>query len=156
MSPEQASGRKFLVDHRTDIYSLGVTLYELLTLQPALSGVGAKEIIRQVSFEDPRSMRLINPRIPVELETIIAKAISKNPQDRYNTAAELADDLDRFCNDQPIAARRPSIAQRFRRWTAKNRTLAGMLTIGLVFAFSGSLRADCVCVEFELPARNRA
>jgi WD40 repeat protein/serine/threonine protein kinase len=139
MSPEQASGRKFLIDHRTDIYSLGVTLYELLTLQPAHSGVGAKEILRQISFEDPQSLRLINPRIPAELETIISKAIAKNPQERYVTAAEFADDLERFCNDQPIAARRPTGIQKVRRWVAKNPTMAGMIGIGMVFAFITSL-----------------
>lgn len=139
MSPEQASGRKFLIDHRTDIYSLGVTLYELLTLKPAHSGIGAKEILRQISFEDPQSLRLINPRIPAELETIIAKSIAKNPQERYETAAEFADDLERFCNDQPIAARRPTIVQKARRWVIKNPTMAGMAGVGMVFTFLTSL-----------------
>lgn len=144
MSPEQASGRKFLVDHRTDVYSLGVSLYELLTLRPAYSGVGAKEIIRQVSFEDPLSLRAINSRIPAELETIITKAIAKNPQDRYNTAAELADDLERFSNDQPIAARRPSVAQKIRRWTIKHQSMTGMIIVGLGVTFLASLASTLV------------
>ncbi|MDX1925435.1 MAG: protein kinase, partial [Pirellulaceae bacterium] len=139
MSPEQASGRKFLIDHRTDIYSLGITLYELLTLKPAHSGVGAKEILRQISFEDPQSLRLINPRIPAELETIIAKAIAKNPQERYETAADFAEDLERFCNDQPIAAKRPTVIQKARRWVIKYPTLAGMTGVGMVFTFLTSM-----------------
>ena len=139
MSPEQASGRKFLIDHRTDIYSLGVTLYELLTLKPAHSGSGAKELIRQISFEDPTSLRLINPRIPAELETIISKAIAKNPQERYPTAADFADDLERFCNDQPIAAKRPSLLQKARRWIVKHPTMAGMGGVGMILTFLSSL-----------------
>ena len=144
MSPEQASGRKFLIDHRTDIYSLGVTLYELLTLKPAFANAGAKEIIRQVTFEDPLPLRQVNPNIPVELETIIAKAISKNPVDRYSSAFALAEDLDRFCNDQPIAARPPTALQRIRRWTGKHQTLSGVLAVGIGLTFLSSLGLTAV------------
>ncbi len=147
MSPEQASGRKFLVDHRTDIYSLGVTLYELLTLQPALNGSGVKDLLRQVSFEDPVSIRHINASIPQELEIIINKAIAKNPQDRYHSAAELADDLDRFCHDQPIAARKPTLLQRARRWTAMHQATAGMIAIGLSLVFFASLGMTALAVR---------
>ena len=144
MSPEQASGRKFLVDHRTDIYSLGITLYELLTLKQAFNGKGTKEILRQVAFEDPVSLRQVNPRIPAELEVIISKAIGKNPQERYNTATELADDLERFCNDQPIAAKPPSSVQRFRRWMTKHQTLSGMIGVGLGIVFLSSVAMSAV------------
>ncbi len=147
MSPEQASGRKFLVDHRTDIYSLGITLYELLSLKPAFSGSGAKEIIRQVTFEDPTALRQVNSNIPVELETIISKAIAKNPVDRYSSAAALAEDLDRFCNDQPIAARRPSTLQKFRRWTAKHQTITGVFAVGFCLIFLSSLGLTALTVR---------
>lgn len=147
MSPEQASGRKFLVDHRTDIYSLGVTLYELLTLKAAISGVGAKEIIRQVTFEDPPAMRQINPRIPVELETIIAKAIAKNPIDRYFSAAEFGEDLNRFCKGEPISARRPSLLQKLRRWASANQTVAAAIGGGFAFAFIASLTITAVTLR---------
>jgi len=147
MSPEQASGRKFLVDHRTDIYSLGVTLYELLTLKAAISGGGAKEIIRQVTFEDPPSMRQVNPRIPVELETIIAKAIAKNPIDRYYTAAEFGEDLNRFCNDEPIAARRPTLRQKFRRWASGNPTVAAAIASGFALVFLASLAITAITLR---------
>jgi serine/threonine protein kinase/WD40 repeat protein len=143
MSPEQATGRKFLIDHRTDVYSLGVTLYELLSLKPAVVGKDARTVIRELSYNDPIRLRQINPQIPVELETIISKSIAKNPHERYTSALELADDLDRFCNDQPISARPPTLAQRLRRWAAKRPTLSSVIGagIGLIFLASVAISA---------------
>jgi serine/threonine protein kinase len=83
MSPEQASAKRVLIDHRTDIYSLGVTLYELLSLEPAFCGEDRQELLRQISFEEPRSPRRVNKRIPAELETIVLKAMEKNPAERH-------------------------------------------------------------------------
>ena len=97
-----------MVDHRTDVYSLGATLYELLTLEPAFAGNDRQELLRQIAFEEPRPPRRLNRAIPAELETIVLKAMEKNPADRYATAKELADDLRRFLEDEPIQARRPS------------------------------------------------
>ncbi len=142
MSPEQASGRKFLIDQRTDIYSLGVTLYELVTLQKSFSGTDARELIRQVTFDEPRRPRSINRNIPAELEIIISKAMSKNPYDRYQSAAELADDLDRFASDRPINARRASLATRLRRWVYSHQTLATAAAIGLVITLLSSITAS--------------
>ncbi|MCA9009524.1 MAG: protein kinase [Planctomycetaceae bacterium] len=124
MSPEQPLGQRVLVDQRTDIYSLGITLYELLTLTKAYNGDSPKEIIRQVCFDEPIRIRRINPRIPEDLETIILKAIAKNPDDRYQTAEELADDLRRFRDDLPILARRPALIQRGRAWIRRHAALA--------------------------------
>ena len=106
MSPEQALAKRVVVDHRSDIYSLGVTLYELLTLQPAFTGDDRQELLRQIAFDEPRKPRQINARIPQDLETIVLKAIEKNPADRYATAQELADDLRHFIRpaDQGQAA----------------------------------------------------
>jgi serine/threonine protein kinase len=83
MSPEQASARRGLVDHRTDIYSLGVTLYELVTLQPACTGRDRAEVLLQIAAEEPRPPRRLNRALPADLETIVLKAIAKNPDDRY-------------------------------------------------------------------------
>ena len=93
MSPEQALAKRVVVDHRTDVYSLGATLYEMLTLEPAYSGGDRQELLRQIAFEEPKPPRRLNRSIPVELETIVLKALEKNPADRYATAKELADDL---------------------------------------------------------------
>jgi len=83
MSPEQALAKRVVVDHRTDIYSLGVTLYELLTLEPAYSGSDRQELLRQIAFEEPRSLRRLNKSIPAALEMIVLKAMEKNAAERY-------------------------------------------------------------------------
>ena len=80
MSPEQALAKRIPIDHRTDIYSLGVTLYELLTLKPAFTGRDRQELLRQITFDEPRRPRRVNTAIPTELETIVLKAVSKNPE----------------------------------------------------------------------------
>src|SRR5262249_35830614 len=116
MSPEQALAQRIPIDHRTDVYSLGVTLYELLTLEPAYSGQDRQELARQIAFEEPKAPRRVNKRIPVELETIVLKAMAKNPAERYATMQELADDLERFLEDKPIRARRPTLRQRAGKW----------------------------------------
>jgi PAS domain S-box-containing protein len=104
MSPEQALATGVAIDHRTDIYSLGVTLYELLTLEPAFPGHDRQELRRQIAFEEPRPLWRLNRAIPTELEAIVRKAMAKNPAERYATAGELADDLQRFLKDEPIRA----------------------------------------------------
>src|SRR5579884_776302 len=79
MSPEQALAKRAVIDHRTDIYSLGATLYELLTLQPVLDGHDREELLRQIAFEEPRPLRQRDKAIPVELDTIVRKAVEKSP-----------------------------------------------------------------------------
>ncbi len=82
MSPEQALAKRVIVEERTDIYSLGATLYELLTLEPAFPGTDRQEILRQIAFDDPKPPRRLNKAIPAEIETIVLKAVEKNPADR--------------------------------------------------------------------------
>ncbi len=123
MSPEQALAKHGLVDHRTDVYALGATLYELLTLRPALDGRDRQELLRQLAFEEPALPRAINPAIPRELETIVLKAMAKEPADRYHAAQELADDLGRFLAHRPIHARRPGPAERAAKWARRHTTL---------------------------------
>jgi serine/threonine protein kinase len=90
MSPEQALAKHGLVDHRTDVYSLGVTLYELLTLRPAIDGRDREEILRHIAFAEPRPPRALNPAIPRDLETILVKATAKEATERYGAALVLA------------------------------------------------------------------
>jgi serine/threonine protein kinase/Tfp pilus assembly protein PilF len=134
MSPEQALARHGLVDHRTDVYSLGTTLYELLTLEPPFTGTDRQEVLRQIAFEDPKPPRRVNKTSPAELETIVLKALEKNLLDRYATAKDLADDLRRFLEDKPIQARRPSWRQVARKWARRHRAAvwaaAAVLVLG--------------------------
>jgi serine/threonine protein kinase len=134
MSPEQALAKRVVVDHRTDIYSLGATLYELLTLGPAFSGTDRQELLRQIAFEEPRAPRRQNKAIPAELEIIMLKTLEKNPTDRYATAKELAEDLRRYVMDEPIRARRPSVAQRLRKWGRRHQAAVTSALAFLVLA----------------------
>ena len=113
MSPEQA--RPGAIDGRTDVYSLGATLYELMTLRPPFDGTSAAELMEQIGGRDPIPPRLINRRIPRDLETIVLKTLAKRPVDRYASATALAEDLARFLNHEPVRARRISPIGRFWR-----------------------------------------
>src|SRR5262249_20488883 len=121
MSPEQALAKHGLVDHRTDVYSLGVTLYELLTGRPAVEGKDREEILNAITLNEPRAPRTLDAAIPHDLETIVLKAMAKIPSERYATARELADDLRRHLDSQPIRARRASLSQRFTKWSRRHR-----------------------------------
>jgi serine/threonine protein kinase/WD40 repeat protein len=140
MSPEQALGRRGYLDHRTDIYSLGVTLYELVTLQAPFPGEDRHAVLCQVVGEEPPPpARRLNPAVPAELETIIVKAIAKNPAERYATAQELADDLERFLDDRPIRARRPGVVARGRKWARRHRSLVVSLAISATLLIVGAV-----------------
>jgi serine/threonine protein kinase/serine phosphatase RsbU (regulator of sigma subunit) len=104
MSPEQAGVSPAPIDHRTDIYSLGVTLYELLTLAPAFPGHDRQELLRRIAVEEPPRPRRLNRAIPAALEIIVLKSMEKNPADRYSTAKELAEELEGFLQNESIRA----------------------------------------------------
>jgi serine/threonine protein kinase len=123
MSPEQALAKHGLVDHRTDVYSLGVTLYELLTGQEAVDGKDREEILNAITLQEPRSLRTRDAAIPRDLETIVLKAIAKEAVDRYGTARELGEDLRNFMESRPLRARRPGPVLRIRKWSQRHRTL---------------------------------
>lgn len=135
MSPEQALAKRALIDRRTDIYSLGATLYELLTLQPFVTGTDRQEILRRVIEEDPVPIRRLSPAVPVDLATVIAKAISKDPTRRYVTAQHFADDLRRFLKGRPIAARPTGPFHQAWKW-CRRRPLTAGLALGLVAALT--------------------
>ena len=132
MSPEQASPKRLAIGPRTDIYSLGTTLYELLTLEPAFPAKDRAEMLVQLAYQEPRLPRAVNRAVPQELETIVLKAMAKNPDERYATAQELKDDLQRFLEDQPIRARRPTLAQRWLKWTRRHRALVRTMAAAAV------------------------
>lgn len=123
MSPEQALAKRAVLDHRTDIYSLGATLYELLTLEPAFPETDRQTLLRRIVSEDPVPPRRLSPRLPADLETIVLKALAKNPRERYDTAGDLADDLRRFLGNRPITARRPTLRQRAAKWAQRHTAL---------------------------------
>ncbi|HEV3260255.1 MAG TPA: protein kinase, partial [Gemmataceae bacterium] len=134
MSPEQALAQRGLVDHRTDIYSLGVTLYELLTLQPAFAGNDRQELLRRVTLEESRPPRRLNKAIPPDLETIVLKATAKEVEGRYATAQEMADDLRRFLRDEPVRARRATFFQRVTKWSRRHPAVVRSAALLLVMA----------------------
>jgi tetratricopeptide (TPR) repeat protein len=120
MSPEQITAGRAPLDHRTDIYSLGATLYELLTLERPFAGEHRDQLIAQIMHKEPRAPRRVNPRVPVDLETICLKALEKDPDRRYQTAAALADDLRRFVNRFAISARRAGPLTRLAKWARRH------------------------------------
>jgi serine/threonine protein kinase len=135
MSPEQALARHGLVDHRTDVYSLGTTLYELLTGKPAVSGKDREEILNAITLEEPHRPRAIDSAIPRDLETIVLKAMTKEPDDRYATARDLAGDLRRFTGDRPITARPPSLWKKAAKWSQRHKPLIYAAVACLLIAF---------------------
>jgi tetratricopeptide (TPR) repeat protein len=159
MSPEQALARRVVIDGRTDIYSLGVTLYELLTLRPAVDGQDRQEILRKIAEEEPAPPRALNPAVPRDLETIVLKAMAKEPSGRYATAKELADELRRFLEDKPIVARRPSLLDRAAKWTRRHGAVvwsaAISLAVLLLMAIAG-LSASNILIARERNQKDAA
>lgn len=123
MSPEQATGRRGLVDHRTDVYSLGLTLYELLVLRPAFAHANRADLLAAVVNEEPRALRALDAQIPGDLETIVMKATAKDPSSRYQSMESFAEDLRRFLSQKPILAKRPGIIDRLGKWGRRNSSL---------------------------------
>jgi hypothetical protein len=153
MSPEQAQAATSPIDHRTDIYSLGVTLYELLVGRPAHDGQTPPEVVNQILTRAPAAPRQLNADVPRDLETVVLKAMARRPADRYQSAQELADDLGRFATGEPVRARRIGVLGRTWRWAKREPKVASLiaavvltLTAGVVvtgwFAALAKRRAD--------------
>jgi serine/threonine-protein kinase len=134
MAPEQALGQTTLIDRRTDVYGLGATLYELLAKQRPFQGANALEVMAQVINEDPPSLRSIDPTIPIDLETIVLKAMEKRPQQRYDSARALADDLQRWLDGDPVESRRGRWVYRWARRARKHRAAFAALSVAVVVA----------------------
>ncbi len=121
--PELVTGHRMVYDPRSDIYSLGATFYELLTLRPVFDGRDRPSLLRQIAEEEPTPPRRVEPTIPRDLETIVLKALEKEPDRRYTTAHELAEDLRCFLEDQTIRARRPTSFERAAKWARRHRAV---------------------------------
>jgi len=137
MAPEQAAGQRLSTG--ADIYSLGVILYELLIGQPPFRGETPAETLKQLAEQEPQNPRALNPLIEADLATICLKCLEKDPQRRYASAGDLADDLERWERFEPILARPASSWVRVKRWTRRNRmgtALIGTLCVGLATALT--------------------
>jgi tetratricopeptide (TPR) repeat protein len=131
MSPEQAMGKRVAIDHRTDVYSLGATLYEIATLRPPFEGATLQDVCSQITSKDPVPPRRANRHVPKDLETIVLKAMDKDRDKRYQSAGELARDLRRFAEGAAIHARR--IGPLDRTWRKiRRRKLTSALAAGLL------------------------
>jgi serine/threonine protein kinase/tetratricopeptide (TPR) repeat protein len=134
MSPEQALGKPTPVDRRSDVYALGATLYELLTLEPAYPGRDRDELLRQIATSEPKEPRRLDPAVPRELETVVLKAMAREPERRYATAEEFADDLRCFLEHRPVKARRPSLAERVAKFARRHRAATAAAVVVLALA----------------------
>lgn len=141
MSPEQAAGLHDQVDVRTDVWSLGVMLFELLTDQPPidLRGAGITEVIRRISIQEPRKLSAVDPSLAGDLETIVATALERDKSRRYMSAAALADDLRAFLDRRPIRARAPSRTYVLRKFVVRNKFPLSIATGVLLLILLGSI-----------------
>jgi tetratricopeptide (TPR) repeat protein len=148
LAPEALKGQ---TDERSDVYSLGLTLYEMLTLSPPYGTLSPGELVRHVTEVRPIRPRKLDPALPRDLETIVLKAIAFEPAHRYATAAALAEDLNRYLDDMPIRARRATAIERVWRWSRRNRTIAALTAIA-----TGSLVLAAVVGWVGYASTNRA
>ncbi len=153
MAPERFAGASL---PQSDVYALGMTLYELLTLRPAFDESNRAQLIQRILYEDPPAPRHFEPRIPRDLETVVLKAIAPDPRRRYATAGELAEDLQLFLSDRPVRARRSGPLERLWRWCRRNPSTAiliGVFVLLLVFGSLSFLRRDSSKDTFQAGTR---
>jgi serine/threonine protein kinase/tetratricopeptide (TPR) repeat protein len=151
MAPERFDGWS---DARSDVYGLGATLYELLTLRPAFDAPAAGALIDRVRGTDPPRPRALDRRIPRDLETIVMKALAREPSARYQGAGAMAEDLRRFVADRPILSRRSTPAERLWRWHRRNRAVAGLLWALAVVVVGGLAGMTSLYVEADRRRRD--
>ena len=144
LSPEQAMAKRIPLDHRTDIYSLGATMYELLCFAPAFPGSNDQQILAAIITRDPTPLRKIERTVPAELETICLKTLEKAPDARYATARALAEDLRRYIDDVPIVAKRVGPLRRTQKFVRRHKpgVIAGVATLLMVIAGALYFQAD--------------
>ena len=127
MAPEQAAGRLDQIGPATDVYALGAILYEMLVGKPPFKGASMMDTLEQVRHGEPRDLHLLQQAVPRDLATISLKCLEKEPRNRYGSAIELAEDLQRYLNDRPIRARRTPLWERGRKWVRRHPTLTTVL-----------------------------
>lgn len=149
MPPEQASGRHVEFGPTSDVYSLGAILYESLTGRPPFRAETPVDTLLQVLNSEPAPPRLLNPLVPRDLETICLKCLSKEPQQRYATAQDLADELQRFLNDEPIQARPISLVARLARWCSRNRAIASLAAVVIVCLIALPIGATIAAIHLR-------
>jgi WD40 repeat protein/serine/threonine protein kinase len=146
LAPEVFQGQ---TDVRSEVYALGLTLYELLALRPAFEEKDRHRLVRQIISEAPTRLEKLNREIPRDLVTVVHKAIDREAGCRYQTARDLADDLRCFIEDQPIRARRPWLPERVLRWSRHHKSLASALAIIAVLLVAGTIGAGLAAVHFR-------
>ncbi len=153
MAPERFRGES---DARSDLYALGLTLYEMLALRPALDEADHASLMRQVTQVEPPRLKRLNARVPRDLETIIHKGIAREPAQRYPSSAAMADDLRRFLEGRPILARQVSPAERAYRWCRRNPIVAALLAIVSGLVAAGFVAAVAAAVYFRQTAASES
>jgi hypothetical protein len=130
MSPEQAAAKSIKIDHRTDLFSLGVVLYEMLTLKRPFEGDTEQQVLAQVMFEEPPAPRKVRSRIPLDLSILCMKALEKNREHRYGSMRDFAADVRRFLRNEPVVAKPPGPVRRMQKWMVRHPTKSVALGLG--------------------------
>ena len=159
MSPEQARGEARRLDRRSDVYSLGATMYDVLCGKPPFEDQTVLNILLKVMNEPPSPLRSLDPTIPEAIELVVSKCLNKEPAQRYQSAKALADDLGRYLSAQQVEAKRLSYSYRFRYWARHNKTLATLGAVLLVTVLSATgfgIRARFIAIQKERRAKEQA